>query len=468
MNSYLHKPTVGPIIGHTTSSHTRIFLRGKSQKGALVFAGLRYRRRGETHWSRGVFSQLTEQRDMCEVIALNQLAADTEYEYQAGWFSPMSPLHTVESIQELALQWPGDIYRFSTPSDSATAPRGYIVGSCRYLRMTAGLASLPHLGDRIFASINHLAQHRAAPINAMVMTGDQVYIDDLNLIAPDRDYGEILKKYRTAFSQPHIARLMSGIPTYMILDDHEIEDNWPANKNRGDDHLYDNAIAAYELYQASHSPAHELHDDGTINRHLSRYWYQFTHGDIEWFVTDSRTRRNLSADNRRILDEEQEQALCTWLVHSPARVKFVVTSVVLYPDRRRFATDAWQAFPEQRLRLLETIRTHRIKNVFFVCGDVHGSLTNRLTHSEDPDFEVHTIVSSPLCNSMLLPYARTCTFVFDEPLARTDAGEYRHQLTSPVISQDNFAHLRVESRHLQVTYHNRCGGPLQTLKIRLR
>lgn len=42
----------------------------------------------------------------------------------------------------------------------------------------------------------------------------------------------------------------------------------------------------------------------------------------------------------------------------------------------------------------------------FVSGDVHGSLTSRLTHSEDPDFEVHTIVSSPLCNSKLLPYAK--------------------------------------------------------------
>ena len=141
---------------------------------------------------------------------------------------------------------------------------------------------------------------------------------------------------------------------------------------------------------------------------------------------------------------------------------------MFYPDRKLHGDDAWKAFPEQRLRLLETIRTRRIKNVVFISGDVHGSLTARLTHSEDPDFEVHTIVSSPLSNSMLLPYARTCTFVFDQPLARTNAGEYRHQLTSPVISQDNFAHLRVESRHLQVTYHNRCGRPLQTLKIRLR
>ncbi|MNP09511.1 Alkaline phosphatase D precursor [compost metagenome] len=331
--------------------------------------------------------------------------------------------------------------------------------------MTAGIPIAPHLGDRIFASIANLAQKATPPINAMLMTGDQVYVDDLNVIAPDREYREILAKYRAAFSQPHIAKLMSGVPTYMILDDHEIEDNWPANKNDYDEHLYKNAMAAYELYQASHGPAHELNIQQT--QPLKQYWYQFTNGDIEWFVTDSRTRRNLTANDRRILDFKQEQTLLDWLIHSPARVKFVVTSVMLYPDRKRQGDDAWQAFPEQRLRLLETIRAHRIKNVIFVSGDIHGSLTSRLTHSEDPDFEVHTIVSSPLYNSILLPYAKDSTFILDQPLARTASGEYRHELTGKVISQDNFAHLTVDSEQILVRYHDRDGNLLQSTRIGL-
>lgn len=462
------KPTVGPIIGHTTTHHARIFLRGDIQKNASVFAGLRYRKNGDTHWSKEAFVQLTSEHDMCDVIALNNLTADTEYEYQAGWFSPMSPVHTVDTVQELPLQWPRDIYRFRTQSSQAAAPRAYIVGSCRYLRMTAGAPAAPHLGDRIFASIAILAQNAEPHISAMLMTGDQIYVDDLNLFAPDREYKEILKKYRTAFSQPHISKLMSGVPTYMILDDHEIEDNWPANKSKNDEHLYNNAMAAYDLYQASHSPARKLLANGQLNQQLERYWYQFTNGDIEWFVTDSRTRRNLSASDRRILDEEQEHALCSWLIQSPARVKFVVTSVMFYPDRKRLGDDAWQAFPEQRLRLLETIRTHGIKNVVFVSGDVHGSLTSRLTHNEDPDFEVHTIVSSPLCNSKLLPYAKASTFILDQPLARTAAGDYQHELTSPVISQDNFAHLVVDAEQIRVSYHDREGKFLQSTGIKLR
>lgn len=463
----MFKPTVGPIIGHTTTNHARIFLRGERQENTLVFAGVRYRRLGEERWSRGAFVKLTLLRDMSDVIALNQLASDTEYEYQAGWFSPMSPVHTVETVEELPLQWPREIYGFRTRSSKAGTPRAYIVGSCRYLRMTAGIASAPQRGDRIFASISDLAQQADPPVSAMLMTGDQIYVDDLNLIAPDREYKEILSKYRAAFSQPNISRLMSSLPTYMILDDHEIEDNWPTNESKADAYLYKNAIAAYELYQASHSPAHELLANGQISRKLERYWYQFTDGDVEWFVTDSRTRRNLSADDRRILDEEQEQALCKWLIHSHARVKFVVTSVMFYPDRKRHGDDAWKAFPQQRLRLLETIRTHRIKNVIFVSGDVHGSLTSRLTHSEDPDFEVHTIVSSPLCNSKLLPYAKASTFILDQPLAQTATGDYRHELSSQVISEDNFAHLIVESEQIQVNYHDRDGKRLQTVNIAL-
>ncbi|WP_095192191.1 alkaline phosphatase D family protein [Pseudomonas sp. Irchel 3A7] len=462
------KPTVGPIIGHTTMNQARIFLRGERQKGALVFAGIRYRRIGDERWNQGFFTQLTASRDMADVIVLHDLNADTEYEYQAGWLSPMNPVHTVETIQELPLQWPRDVYRFRTQSNQITTPRAYVVGSCRYLSMTAGVPWAPHLGDRIFASISNLAKHGSPPISAMLMTGDQVYIDDLNFIAPDREYHEILAKYRIAFSQPHITKLMSGTPTYMILDDHEIEDNWPANKTRGDEQLYKNAMGAYELFQASHSPAHKLNTEGQLNWQFKHYWYQFTHGDIEWFVTDSRTRRNLAANDRRIFDIEQEQALCDWLIHSPARVKFVVTSVMFYPDRKRPAGDAWEAFPEQRLRLLETIRLHKIKNVIFVSGDVHGSLTSRLSHSEDPDFEIHAIVSSPLCNSKLLPFAKDSTFILDQPLARTAAGDYRHELTSKVISQDNFAHLIVDAEQIHVRYHDRNGNLLQSTDIPLR
>ena len=77
------KPTVGPIIGHTTTNHARILVRGQAQNSAPVFAGIRYRQSGHEQWLNSVFARLTYLQDMSDVIVLNNLAADTEYEYQA-------------------------------------------------------------------------------------------------------------------------------------------------------------------------------------------------------------------------------------------------------------------------------------------------------------------------------------------------------------------------------------------------
>ncbi|MFW0756586.1 alkaline phosphatase D family protein [Pseudomonas sp. H11T01] len=462
------KPSVGPIIGHTTAHHSRLFLRAIYSGAPLTFGGIRHRRAGEQTWSQGAFVLLDKQHDMSGIVVLKGLEAATRYEYQAGWFTTADRSETVDTVHDLPLRWPEPVYTFKTCSNNKTRPRAYIIGSCRYLRMTLGIPSAPERGDGIFAAINALVRNPETPVDGMLMVGDQVYVDDLNIVAPDREYKDILQKYQTAFSQPHIRQLMAHVPTYMILDDHEIEDNWPAKASSNDQSLFNNAIRAYELYQCSHSPAHALLPSGQLDRNIPHYWYQFAHGDIEWFVLDTRTRRTLSKEDRRMLDSEQEHALLDWLITSSARVKLVVTSVMFYPDRRNDGGDAWKSFPAQRERILETIRSHTIKNVIFIAGDVHGSMTSQLTHSDDPDFRVHTIVSSPLCNSKLLPYAKADSFILDRPLASLGHGSYNQELTSNVISQDNFARISIDTEHIRVDYYDKYSTLLQSVNIVLQ
>lgn len=461
-------PSVGPIIGHTTAHHSRIFLRAIYSEAPLTFGGIRHRRAGEQTWAPGTFVLLDKQQDMSGIVVLNGLQADTQYEYQAGWLTTTDKRQTVDSVNDIALRWPEHTYTFKTRSNNKALPRSYIVGSCRYLRMTFGIPITPERGDRIFAAINTLIQHSETPIDGILMLGDQVYVDDMNIVAPDREYQDILHKYQTAFSQPHIRQLMAQVPTYMILDDHEIEDNWPARASNNDQLLFNNAMRAYEVYQCSHGPAHPLLPSGQLERSISHYWYQFADGDIEWFVLDTRTRRTLSKADRRILDSEQEHALLDWLATSNARVKLVVSSVMFYPDRKDDGGDAWKSFPAQRDRILETIRSNKINNVIFIAGDVHGSMTSRLTHSEDPDFMVHTIVSSPLYNSKLLPYAKAESFILDQPLASLGRGSYHQKLTSKVISEDNFARIFIDAEDIRVDYYNKLGELLQSVSIALR
>jgi alkaline phosphatase D len=191
----------------------------------------------------------------------------------------------------------------SHPLQQCPAAKAYIVGSCRYCASRGVPVRL--MGDRIFASINQLIEGAEPPISATLMTGDQVYVDDLNCLAPDREWGHpqqvpcgLLAAEHSAFDVRH----------FDLYDPRITKSKTTGRQQNNRSRVICNAMAAYEIYQASHSPAHELTANGESGK-LEQYWYQFSDGDIEWFVTDSRTRAILSADDRRILDAAQEQAL---------------------------------------------------------------------------------------------------------------------------------------------------------------
>src|SRR3546814_20501808 len=66
-------------------------------------------------------------------------------------------------------------------------------------------------------------------------------------------FEEFQERYHTAFGSRNMRRLLSRVPTYMILDDHEIEDNWTQDRlgkavSRKVFHL---ALGAYMSYQRS-------------------------------------------------------------------------------------------------------------------------------------------------------------------------------------------------------------------------
>jgi alkaline phosphatase D len=193
----------------------------------------------------------------------------------------------------------------------------------------------------------------------------------------------------------------------------------------------------------------------------------FANADIDWFVMDCRTERILAGRDKRMIGVAQEQALLKWLVNSTARVKFIVSSVMFMPDQRR-DSDGWKAFTTQRNRILETIRSNAVKNVVFVSGDIHGSLCCQLTHDKSPDFIVHSVVSSPLCNTRLLPYANVGDLLVNTPLTTVGTGTYSLTLNSRVVSEDNFACLTITGQQLKVDFHNKKGRIIETATIALK
>ena len=201
---------------------------------------------------------------------------------------------------------------------------------------------------------------------------------------------EFRERYVSAFGAPNTSALLRQIPTYMILDDHEIEDNWVQGRiNKSEKrNLFNFAIQAYLSYQWSHGPR-------AFGKQL---YYSFDVAGFPFFVVDGRTQRLRDDEDYDLTDNHllgrpgkgteykgQIDLLCEWLVKQQAdkknRPKFIVTASVFVPndvsttrsDRAKCADDSWAAFPNTRDQLLKTITDHAVQNVIFVSGDIHCS-----------------------------------------------------------------------------------------------
>lgn len=255
---------------------------------------------------------------------------------------------------------------------------------------------------------------------------------------------------------------MSQVPTYMILDDHEIEDNWPEKASNEDWlTLYPAAIHAYQVYQCSHSPLFEVGPDGRIDGTLEKFWYSFQDGCCDWFVMDSRTERVWSDDpkKRRMVTRQQLDALLSWLGDGSGQVKMVVTSVPFIPDLKSENEDKWGGYLSERAEILDYILTKKVKKVVFVSGDVHCSFSVELASPQDPNFKVISIVSS----SFFWPYPHMDDgdFKLNGKLTVPKGGsKYQVVGASPVYGTDNFARLNIAYDSIEISFFERKGKPL--------
>lgn len=454
----LKQPTVGPIVGFTDSEHSRVWFRGSLETiepdyYQRCFGVLRFRSKGQDVWQKIIYNKMSPNFDMTAVFVIEGLNQETAYEYQVGWLTLDTELELFSKLPDDIFIWPNEVFTFTSGSSDSNEDRSYITGSCRYLLRLFGLNIFDDRGDKIFESIDQQASEK--PINGIIMMGDQIYADDLNLVSPDKYIKEFFERYRLAFSQPSIRRVMSKYPTYMILDDHEIEDNWPKRAESVDlKVLYPSAIHAYQVYQASHSPLFQR-KFGRITGTPTKLWYTFSDGCANWFIMDTRTEREIVDDVRKIISENQLKEFTDWLLKNPEEIKFVVSSVPFFPDLLSESDDKWGFFNNQRDIILKFIKDNSIKNIFFVSGDVHCSFCCAI---QIGDIKVHQIVSS----SFFWPYPHMSAGDFNLADLKVNSTNLPVNVITELYTEDNFARIDAsfDNQKVIVSFFDRKGEPL--------
>jgi phosphodiesterase/alkaline phosphatase D-like protein len=227
----------------------------------------------------------------------------------------------------------------------------------------------------------------------MLLLGDQIYSDHPLVIGdvtkvpghlPDLK-AAYRRKYKENWAEAHMRAFMKRVPTFMILDDHEIVNNWYEGKG-----YYTDAMKAYDEYQGKHNP---------VPRAAGEKYYSFRVGEVDFYVMDTRSHRSANNDqdssDKTMLGNAQKKDLKLWLSASTAKFKFIISSV---PWRNLSSgnDDSWDGFRTERNEIFDYIqnKNNKILGVVLVSGDQHYASVHRLRQIEP--YSLYEFNATPL------------------------------------------------------------------------
>jgi choline dehydrogenase-like flavoprotein len=266
---------------------------------------------------------------------------------------------------------------------AASEPVRLALGSCRYSGTMVEMLRNNHA----FAQLDQVLQANQCAPACMLLMGDQIYLDATGGVIDSGQLRASISLYhrslnRVASAQPlAAASVFARLPAYMMLDDHEIGDNW----NRDDDDKPAKrrssrmALSAFAAFQWSHGPRNPAWRGRTVGGNGAKhFWYHFEQGPLALFMLDTRLERSaVRAAAPRLISPEQFQALEKWLqsTRKNGQLRLIVSpSQIIDPgEAHGLRTDGWAAYPADLARLCRLLLAEPEQNqVAILCGDLHA------------------------------------------------------------------------------------------------
>jgi len=153
----------------------------------------------------------------------------------------------------------------------------------------------------------------------LMLIGDQIYGDDIEDKWPTAtDFERYVRRYRQLWAHWPPREVLRSTPTYMILDDHDVADDFGTGNL--DDLKVAAALRAYELFQDVHNPGDP--DDGPP------YHYSFRWGPAAFFVSEGRTQRG---EGTPVLGRRQMADFERWATSADTRDADIIFFVAPVP-----------------------------------------------------------------------------------------------------------------------------------------
>jgi alkaline phosphatase D len=273
-------------------------------------------------------------------------------------------------------------------------------------------------------------------VKRVLMLGDQMYGDyppSCSLFNPDyfarvappgrrsvldctRDEVRHLyqQRHRIFWKHPVFNQLQARFPCHMILDDHEVVDNFGTAIEHSQapfEHLRSGALDAFYDYQAARAlPPQE-------GRRPTAFHQSFEYGTAAVFLMDLRSERHAAENRIEVCSERQWQALADFfarqrdkhvlllglsvpLLHVP---DWLATAGAVVTESDGDVADRWTntKMAGSRDRLLHVIHEHQRQNpdqrLVLLGGDVHVGAVSRFAWS-DGARDTYQLIASALSN----------------------------------------------------------------------
>lgn len=415
----MSKLILGPIVGGLSHDSAHLWARASGE--GILHAWYGEKSNLSDAQRVDLAQKLTEETGFAGFVPLNNLSHKTEYHYTVS---------LDDKLPDTAKEYPS----FTTfPLENEAQSFSFAFGSC--FRPEG-----EHPG-RIFDKLEYVrslwAKDSHNALRFIMLLGDQIYADDCkhnNLGKVCRSVEEYRKVYAHTWSRPPLRALLKNLPAFMILDDHEVDDDWSwtdSNRKYARISRWDRfkrliqrrskaerkiekknvqeALQAYWEHQGMHARGYKnilAYDPITKKYPLSpddetSFAYSFNYGAAAFFVLDTRTRRiKRKFHKNTLLGEDQWKRLMDWLdnVKDTHPVKFIVTSsALLFRMYADFPQDRWTGFRGERKKLLEYLADNNIEGVYLLAGDLHSAhaVSAELRGSDGHKFPLWEFCSSP-------------------------------------------------------------------------
>lgn len=360
------------------------------------------------------------------------------------------------AVVRLDPAWTSAVQREGEPAQDSLC---FALASCQYL---------PGLVDRVpaQASYRRLAlrlEQLASPHKPqlLVLAGDQVYVDQTAGLFVPAGGDDVGQAYALTFRLGALRQVMASLPTYPLLDDHEVMDDWEPGPDPYGTPAERAALDGYVAQQ------HKLVHGIGPHRDQRPFDYRMAPAGFPFYMLDTRSTRQRRAlrtdahaaplDQAAIRAEAGMGDLKKWLEAAPTELpKFIVSPVALFPMPRaavfgdpaqRLGLDDWSGYPASQRALLELLRDTGARHVVVLSGDRHMSSVSSLwLQAADGPVEVISVVSSGLYAPWTFVNARPDAFWLDGQveLGAVPGAFGATMVTAAVGTGNGFAVLQVE------------------------